>query len=95
MAGSKTVTVRLSRDAHDRLKELARSTQRTPSFLAAEAIAAYLETQAWQVAAIEEAVRKADSGGPFVDHEAVVKWARSVRRSTEDAGSAEEGTRRD
>jgi predicted transcriptional regulator len=74
---------------------LARSTQRTPSFLAAEAIAAYLETQAWQVAAIEEAVRKADSGGPFVDHEAVVNWAQSLRRSTEDARSAEEGTRRE
>jgi predicted transcriptional regulator len=65
MAASTTVTVRLSREAHDRLKGLALSTQRTPSFLAAEAIAAYLETQAWQVAAIEEAVRKADVGGSF------------------------------
>jgi predicted transcriptional regulator len=91
MADSTTVTVRLSREAYDRLKALAHSTQRTQSFLAAEAIAAYLETHAWQVHAIEEAVRKADAGGPFVAHEDVVSWARSLRHLADAPPQAEEG----
>jgi predicted transcriptional regulator len=91
MADSTTVTVRLSREAYDRLKALAQSTQRTQSFLAAEAIAAYLETHAWQVRAIEEAVRKADAGGPFVAHEDVVRWARSLRHPADAPPQAEEG----
>ena len=93
MAGSTTVTVRLSREAYDRLKALARSTQRTKSFLAAEAITTYLETHAWQVHAIEEAVRKADAGGPFVAHEEVVRWARSLRNPADAPTPAEEGAR--
>ncbi|MGP6158328.1 MAG: CopG family ribbon-helix-helix protein [Vulcanimicrobiaceae bacterium] len=84
MADSTTVTIRLSREAYERLEALARSTQRTKSFLAAEAITTYLEAQGWQVHAIEEAVRKADAGGPFVAHEDVVRWVRSLPRQSAD-----------
>lgn len=45
-----------------RLEALARSTRRSKSFLAAEAIAAYVEANAWQTGEIEKALKEADAG---------------------------------
>lgn len=53
------------------LERLAKSTHRSRSFLATEAIEMYLKTNAWQVQEIEEAVREADHGESFVSHTAV------------------------
>ena len=45
-----------------RLDRLAKSTQRTKSFLAAEAIRECVANNAWQLAEIRAALRKSDAG---------------------------------
>ena len=56
------MTVRLDDDVKDRLELLAEATQRSKSFLAAEAIRAFVETNEWQVAEINVALKEADAG---------------------------------
>jgi predicted transcriptional regulator len=62
MAQSSTMTVRLGRDIKTRLEQLARATQRSKSFLAAEAIRDYVELNEWQIAEIESAIQEAERG---------------------------------
>jgi predicted transcriptional regulator len=57
-----TFSVRLDRSAKVRLQKLAKSTGRSRSYLAAEAIAAYLDTNEWQVAGINKALSSLDRG---------------------------------
>lgn len=59
---STTMTVRLEEDVKDRLDVLAEATQRSKSFLAAEAIRAYVENNEWQVGEILAALKEADAG---------------------------------
>jgi len=61
-AMSTTMTIRIEDDIKLRLERLADSTRRSRSFLAAEAIRAYVEANEWQVAEIEAAIREADAG---------------------------------
>lgn len=62
MPETSVLTVRLAAETKDRLDELARSTRRSKSFLAARAIEAYIEEEAWQIAEIEKAIAEADAG---------------------------------
>ncbi len=73
MADTEIVTVRLDRNVKRRLDALARAAKRSKSFLAAEAIAAYVDSQEWQFAAIHEGVAAADRGD-LVAHDAVADW---------------------
>ena len=59
---STTMTVRLEDEIRDRLDQLAEATQRSKSFLAAEAIRAFVETNEWQIREIRAALREADAG---------------------------------
>lgn len=59
---SSVLTLRLNSDTKDKLDKLANATQRSKSFLAAEAINRYLEIEAWQIAEIEQAMIEADQG---------------------------------
>ena len=59
---STTMTVRLEDDVKDRLNVLAEATHRSKSFLAAEAIRAYVENNEWQVGEIQAALKEADAG---------------------------------
>ena len=59
---STTMTVRLDDDVKDRLVVLAEATQRSKSFLAAEAIRAYVENNEWQIGEIQAALKEADAG---------------------------------
>jgi len=73
-----TLSIRVPSKARDQLEDLANSTGRTKSFLAAEAIEYYLETQAWQVKAIEKSVKKANSKkAKFIGHQNVSDWLNS------------------
>ena len=47
------MTVRLPPEVSDKLEALARDTKRSKSYLAGEAIASYVEMNAWQVARIK------------------------------------------
>ncbi len=61
MPQTTTMTVRIPSDVKDRLERLARSTDRTKAYIAGRAIEDYLDVQEWQVSAISDAVREADS----------------------------------
>jgi RHH-type rel operon transcriptional repressor/antitoxin RelB len=73
---SATFTVRVDSALKRRLEKLAKSTGRSRSFLAAEAIGEYVEVNEWQVAGIKRAMQSADRGG-VVPHEEVKEWVRS------------------
>ncbi len=62
MPDSAIVTVRLDGTLKARLEALARNTKRSKSFLAAEAIAAYLELNEWQIAEVEAGIAELASG---------------------------------
>ena len=83
MADTTTMTIRLSHSVHGQLDQLARSTGRSRSFLAAEAIAAYVELNRWQVAGIEAAIAEADAGASSVDQKAIEAWVCSWGSPTE------------
>lgn len=57
-----TMTIRLEDEIKDRLDVLAQATQRSKSYLAAEAIRVYVESNEWQVGEIRAALREADAG---------------------------------
>ena len=59
---SGTVTLRLDDEVKNKLEKLAESTHRSRSFLAAEAIKAYVDSNDWQVAEIHLAIKEADAG---------------------------------
>ena len=72
---STTMTVRLEDDVKDRLDVLAEATHRSKSFLAAEAIRAFVENNEWQVAEIRTALKEADAGD-FASDKDVASLAR-------------------
>lgn len=67
------VTVRLPTALNAKLEQLAQATRRSKSWLAAEAIGAYVATEADYLAAIEEG-RAAAREGRLVPHEKVREW---------------------
>lgn len=72
------LSLRVSPEVRDELEALADATGRTKSFLAGEAIRAYLEAQSWQIKMIEKAVKKADSKkAKLIDHDKVSDWLMS------------------
>jgi predicted transcriptional regulator len=80
MTDSATLTVRLPAATKERLAELASLTRRTSSFLAAEAIAAYVAREMDIVAAIERG-RGDARAGRMTPHDTVM---REVRAAIED-----------
>jgi RHH-type transcriptional regulator, rel operon repressor / antitoxin RelB len=86
MTQSEVVTVRLTPDLKAKLDALAASTQRSKSWLAAEAIAQYIEQEAWQIQNIEAAVAFADSPeAEWIKGAAVETWLDSWGTDTEQA----------
>ena len=67
---STTFTVRVEPQVKKRLEKLARSTGRSRSFLAAEALSEYLDVNEWQVAGVRQAIASLD-GGEGVPHSEV------------------------
>jgi RHH-type rel operon transcriptional repressor/antitoxin RelB len=62
MSQSTTLSIRLEADVKARLDELADATHRSKSFLAAEAIRAFVELNEWQIREVEAALEEADAG---------------------------------
>ena len=77
MAKSAMMTVRLTPELSEKLDALARDTKRSKSYLASEAIASYVDRNAWQIEEIKRGLEEARSGTPGVPHEEVEKWVRS------------------
>ena len=57
---SATMTLRLDDDLKQRLDRLSKATQRTRSFLAAEAIREFVDLNEWQIGEIADAIVEAD-----------------------------------
>ena len=54
------MTIRLDPELKSRLDRLSAATHRSKSYLAAEAVREYIETNEWQIAEIQKALREAD-----------------------------------
>lgn len=59
---SAVVTARIDAELNAKLDALARGVRRSKSFLAAEAIAAYVELNEWQIGEIEAGIAELDAG---------------------------------
>ena len=57
-----TVTLRLDDEVKSKLEKFAESTHRSRSFLAAEAIKAYIDSNEWQINETQAALLEADAG---------------------------------
>jgi predicted transcriptional regulator len=73
---TETLSIRLDPATKQRLDALSRQSKRSKSFLAAEAIAAYVEQEEWQLGEIQAAVREMDAG-QAVSHEKAATWLKS------------------
>jgi len=79
---STTVSVRIDPVIKKRLEKLAKSTGRSRSFLAAEAISEYLDLNEWQVAGIQKAAASLDRG-EGIPYERVKEWVSSWNSKNE------------
>jgi len=59
---SATMTIRLEDELKAKLEKLAEITHRSKSFLAAEALRDFIESNEWQLAEIRQALAEADKG---------------------------------
>jgi predicted transcriptional regulator len=69
------MTIRLEPDVKKRLDRLAAATDRSKSFLAAEAVRAYVENNEWQIEEIRTALEEANAED-FATDKDVAKLAR-------------------
>jgi len=68
------ISFRLPDEMEQKLADLAKSTGRTKSWLANQAISDYLAREAWQIAEIEMALKEADAGDFVPDEEMNAKF---------------------
>jgi predicted transcriptional regulator len=79
-AGDTTViTTRIDASLRAKLEALARSTRRSKSFLAAEAIAAYVELNEWQIGEITAGIKELDSGEALSEKQAEERYNRLMQ----------------
>ena len=80
---SEVMTIRVDRKTKTRLEKLAKAMDRTNSYVAAEAIRAFVELNEWQIAEIKAALKEADAGDFASAKEVqtvVKKWSRRARK---------------
>ena len=78
---SEVMTVRVDRKTKIRLEKLAKAMERTKSYVAAEAIRAYVELNEWQITEIKSALKEADAGDFASDKEVrtvMKRWRRGA-----------------
>lgn len=73
---TETLSIRIDPEMKKRLDALSKRSKRSKSFLAAEAIAAYVDAEEWQLDDIQTGISELDSGDE-VSHEKVSKWLKS------------------
>lgn len=82
MAGSSILTLRLDSKLKKQLDRLSEATNRSRSFVAAEAIREYVALNNWQIEETIKAIAEADRGDFATDKEverALTKWTRRAR----------------
>jgi RHH-type rel operon transcriptional repressor/antitoxin RelB len=73
---TETLSIRLDSKTKQRLDALSRRSKRSRSFLAAEAISAFVESEEWQLGEIQAGIADLESGEE-ISHEKVSKWLKS------------------
>jgi RHH-type transcriptional regulator, rel operon repressor / antitoxin RelB len=79
MSSSNILTLRVDSKLKKKLDKLAKTTQRSRSFLAAEAIREFVSLNEWQIEEIKKGVREADAGNFATEEEVTAmrkKWKR-------------------
>ena len=76
------LSVRIESETKKQLEALAKRARRSKSFLAAEAIAAYVEAETWQLDEIQAGLEELDRGRVVAQGD-VSKWLRSWGRKRE------------
>lgn len=79
---STTLSIRIDIDTKKRLEALAKRARRSKSFLAAEAIAAFVEAESWQLDEIQTGIKQLDQGRG-IPHQDATRWLRSWGRKRE------------
>ena len=83
---SETVTVRMPSETKARLEELAHHTRRSKSFLAGEAIAAYVERELAIVEGIKRGMADIEAGRTVPHEEVKRRIAATIERAAKRAG---------
>jgi RHH-type rel operon transcriptional repressor/antitoxin RelB len=78
-AGTAVVTARIDSALKTKLEALARSTRRSKAYLAAEAIAAYVELNEWQIGEIEAGIAELDRGEILTEQQAEERYRRLLQ----------------
>jgi predicted transcriptional regulator len=78
-ADTTVITTRIDASLRAKLEALARSTRRSKSFLAAEAIAAYVELNEWQIGEISAGIQELDSGEALSERQAEERYNRLLQ----------------
>ena len=79
---SETLSIRLDAGTKKRLDALSKRSKRSKSFLAAEAIAAYVESEEWQFGELQAGMAELDSGQE-VSHQKAANWLKSWGKPSE------------
>lgn len=78
---SEVMTIRVDRRTKSRLEKLAKAMDRTKSYVAAEAIRAYIDLNEWQIAEIKAGLKEANAGdfaAPAEVQAVMKKWRRGA-----------------
>jgi len=73
---TETLSIRIDAQTKRRLDALSKRSRRSKSFLAAEAIAAYIESEEWQLGELQAGIADLESGHE-VSHDKITKWLNS------------------
>lgn len=79
---SETLSIRIDTDTKKRLDALAKHSKRSKSFLAAEAISAYVESEEWQLGELQAGIEELNAG-KGINHDKVSKWLGSWGKTGE------------
>jgi predicted transcriptional regulator len=79
---NETLSIRIDPETKKRLDALSKRSKRSKSFLAAEAIAAYVDSEEWQLGEVQAGMAELDREQEF-SHEKVAKWLRSWGKRSE------------
>lgn len=82
MAQTTTMTIRIDKKMEAELKKIASYEKRSKSFLAAEAVAQYIEVYEAQVEGIKRAIASADAGNG-IPQSKVTAWVESLGTDNE------------
>lgn len=79
---TETLSIRIDAETKKRLDALSKRSKRSKSFLAAEAITAFVDSEEWQLGEIHKGVQELDAG-EGISHDKVSKWLKTWGKTGE------------